>query len=121
MIIVSGGKGAGESITEAEAMERYLAKHDIPRAQIIKEEKSTSTFENFKFSKKMMQNQNMKLDVPILVITNDFHAFRTKMIAKRFGLNITVIPAKTPWIAVPNLYVREYFAVIKSYFIDWVT
>ena len=49
-IIVSGGKGPGENITEAEAMKRYLIKNGVAKKQIIKEENSTNTLENMKFT-----------------------------------------------------------------------
>ncbi|WP_242855991.1 YdcF family protein [Ruminiclostridium josui] len=54
-IIVSGGQGIGETITEAEGMKRYLVKHNVPENVILKEEKSTSTYENMVYSKKYMK------------------------------------------------------------------
>ena len=39
-VIVSGGQGKGEDITEGKAMEDYLASQGLSRNQIIKEEKS---------------------------------------------------------------------------------
>ena len=48
--VLSGGKGDGESITEAQAMCNYLVEHGIDRERLILEEKSTNTTENLKFS-----------------------------------------------------------------------
>ena len=45
LIIVSGGQGHDEDITEAEAMKKYLVALGIPDDRIVKEEKSTSTYE----------------------------------------------------------------------------
>lgn len=42
-IIVSGGRGPGENITEAEAMKDYLVAAGVPGADIITEGESTST------------------------------------------------------------------------------
>ena len=42
-VVVSGGRGPGETITEAEAMKRFLVKHGIAGEQVIKEDKSTNT------------------------------------------------------------------------------
>lgn len=47
--IVSGGQGQGESISEAEAMRRYMVNRGIANERIIMEDKSTSTEENFAF------------------------------------------------------------------------
>ena len=118
LIVVSGGQGEGETITEAEAMERYLLDYGVPKEQILKEDQSTSTYENFTFSKQVLLDQKINLEEPIFVITNDFHVFRSKMIAKRVGFEVITVPAKTPWIAVPSLYFREFFAVIKSVLLD---
>ena len=48
--IVSGGKGSGEEITEAQAMHDWLIAHGIPEARIIMEPKATSTLENLQYA-----------------------------------------------------------------------
>ncbi len=57
IFIVSGGQGKDELISEAEAMEIYLSKRGIPIKNIIKEDKSTSTYENLKFSDKIIKEK----------------------------------------------------------------
>ncbi len=116
--IVSGGQGFGETITEAEGMKRYLMSHNISESRIIKEEKSTSTYENMIFSKKLYEETiGKKLD-KIMIITNDFHMFRSKHLAKRAGLEPYGISSRTPWYIYPNVLLREYLAVFKSYIFD---
>lgn len=117
-IIVSGGKGSGENITEAEAMKRYLVKHGISESRIIKEEKSTSTFENIKFTKEIIENFDKRDNPSLAIVSNDFHLFRAKFLAKRHGFTAYGYPARTPLWIIPNHYVREYFAVIKSALLD---
>lgn len=114
-VIVSGGKGPGEAITEAAAMKRFLILKGIEDSRIIKEESSTSTFENLKHSKQQLLNND---EAKVLIVTNDFHMFRAKLLAKRAGLIPYGLPSKTPPIVLVNCYLREYFAVIKSYFLD---
>ena len=48
--VLSGGMGSGENITEAECMYRYLVDKGITSRRLYKEEESTSTIENLKFS-----------------------------------------------------------------------
>ena len=55
-IIVSGGQGSNEPMTEAEAMKRYLVANGVPEDIIYKEDKSTSTNENFANSKEILEN-----------------------------------------------------------------
>ena len=55
MIIVSGGQGPQEDISEALAMKRYLVDKGIPEDKIIMEDKSTSTITNFRNSHAIME------------------------------------------------------------------
>jgi uncharacterized SAM-binding protein YcdF (DUF218 family) len=111
IIVVSGGQGHNEDITEALAMERYLVNGGVPIEKIFKEEKSTSTFENFAFSKRIIDEY---FDKPynIAILTNDFHIFRSMMIASNAGFNGTHIHAKIPKYAVPANYLRETIAIL---------
>lgn len=54
-VVVSGGQGTDEAISEAEAMKRYLTVHGIEKHRVIMEDKSTSTYENLLFSKKILE------------------------------------------------------------------
>lgn len=111
--IASGGKGPGEDITEAEAIKRELVEQGIEESRILLEDKSTDTYENIGFSKKMIP-ENAKKG---LVVTNDFHIFRAKMIAEKNELNIWGLPAKTPIQAIFKSYTREYLALTKYFII----
>lgn len=117
-VIVSGGQGTGETITEAEAMKRYLVRHGTPEELIIKEENSTSTYENMVFSKKLYEQELGTQLNRVMIITNDFHMFRSKLLARRAGLEPYGISAGTPWYIYPNVLLREYLAVFKSLILD---
>jgi uncharacterized SAM-binding protein YcdF (DUF218 family) len=117
IVIVSGGQGLGEEISEAEAMKNYLVNHGIKENRIIKEEKSTSTMENFKYTKEIIQKDHNE-KIKLLIVTNDFHMYRSKFLAKRNGFIAFGLPSKTPWSVLPNCYIREYFAVLKSLVFD---
>jgi uncharacterized SAM-binding protein YcdF (DUF218 family) len=117
-VIVSGGQGTGETITEAEAMKRYLVRHGTPEELIIKEENSTSTYENMVFSKKLYEQELGTQLNRVMIITNDFHMFRSKLLAHRAGLEPYGISAGTPWYIYPNVLLREYLAVFKSLILD---
>lgn len=120
-IVLSGGQGEGESISEALAMKRYLIEHGINEKQIILEDKSTNTKENLEFSKKIIEereNKNIK-DIEVTIITTDFHAFRSNMLAKSFGYeNIKLTTSLSNIFLIPIYYTREALAVVKSYVFD---
>ena len=117
-IIVTGGQGSGETIPEAEAMKKFLVQKGIPESRIVKEDKSTSTFENIKFSRDIIETIDEREDIKILVVTSDFHILRTKMLAKRLGFTVYGLPAETPEVAKTKSYLREYLAIIKSFIFD---
>ena len=48
--VVSGGQGADEIVSEAQAMRDYLLEKGVPAAAILMEDKSTTTWENLRYS-----------------------------------------------------------------------
>lgn len=117
-IVVTGGLGRHAAITEAEAMKRYLVSKGVPGDKIIAEEKATSTYENFKYSKELLKKSGSSGEIRAAVVTNEFHMFRAKLIARHLGFKVCGIPADTPFFMRPNFYVREYFAVVKTLLVD---
>lgn len=117
-VIVSGGQGHDESITEAEAMKRYLVNNGIEENRIIMEDESTNTFENLKYTRDIIRGLDEKEDYRVLIVTNKFHLFRAKFLAKRLGMVPYGLPARIPPSVIVQSYIREYFAVIKSFIFD---
>jgi len=112
-IVVTGGLGPQEAVTEAFAMEKYLLAKGVDKNKIIKEEKATTTAENFRFSKEILDARFQK-DYSIVVITNAFHIFRATAIAKHAGYtNPHHLHAGLPWYYVFPNYLRESLAVLK--------
>lgn len=113
IIIVSGGKGPQESITEAEAMEKYLIKKGVSADKIIKEDKSTSTYENFLNSKVILE-EHLGEDYKACFITNEYHVFRAESIAKSAEFeNVSHLNSSTRWYSVLPGTLREILAVMK--------
>ena len=118
-IIVSGGQGEGENMTEAQAMANYLIKCGIDKEQIFKEEQSTTTRENLIYSGIVMlenEGHDKLCDTTVGIVTNDFHMYRAVKIAKQVGFGrITALPAATNPIMLVNYMVREFFGVLKMW------
>ncbi|MEQ8197438.1 MAG: YdcF family protein [Clostridiaceae bacterium] len=120
-IVVSGGQGTDEYISEAEAMKRYLLEHGFPEEKIITEDKSSNTNENLKYSKNRIQEHSGKNieDISIKVVTTDFHAIRSDLLARKNGYkNVNFYTSKTVWYLIPVLYSREPAAIVKSFLFD---
>lgn len=115
-IIVCGGRGSDEENSEAFVMEKYLLEHGIDKSMIIKEEKSTTTYENIQYADIIIREGEVeKSSKKIAICTNDFHVFRAKLIAKDMGYDVAGLPSKTPLYIIPNHHVREYFAICVAF------
>lgn len=110
LIIVSGGQGAGEDVTEASAMRKYLVERGVPESSIVMEEASTSTQENFRFSKPIIE-QRFGENATIVFTTNYFHVFRSEKVALKEGVQAKGIGCPTMWYIAPNCYLREAVAI----------
>ena len=114
-MIVSGGLGKDELISEAECMKIELIKLGIEENRIIKEDLSTNTYENMKFSKNYIQENEKGI-----IVTNDYHLFRSIKLAKKQGLQIVGLPAKTPTVILPTAYIRECLSILKALYYDHI-
>lgn len=113
VIVVTGGRGFQETVTEAYAMEKYLIEHGIKKDKIIKEEEATSTEENMKFSKALL-DKCFDDEYSVAVISNNFHIFRGTYNAKRAGFElVTHMHAGLQWYNLIPCYLRESLAVLK--------
>lgn len=107
--IVSGGKGRGEDISEAEAMADYLKACGIQSERICKEDKSTTTWENLTLSASYIEDLNKD---KIGIISNNFHIYRAMKMARILGYKkVFALPASTNMVVFPNYMVREFFAL----------
>ncbi|MEY8189110.1 YdcF family protein [Peribacillus simplex] len=114
--IVSGGKGPGEDISEAKAMQQGLIAQGIEEARIMMEDKSTTTHENIVFSKELIPDTAASG----LIVSNDFHIYRAVEIARKEGLDLKGMPAKTPNLSLLKSYTREYLAITNYYLTELI-
>lgn len=113
-VIVSGGKGNGEEISEADAMKEYLVQKGIEGKRILKEGRSRTTKENLRFSQAYIED----LDQPIGIISNHFHLYRAVCYAKKAGYGQPCpLAADCHPLLLPNYMVRECLAVWKMWLV----
>lgn len=118
MIIVSGGQGPQEDISEALAMKRYLVDKGIAEDKIIMEDKSTSTITNFRYSRAIMEERGLSLS-SVVFVTNAYHVYRAASYAKDAGfLEVSHLGTDIIWYTIPMNYMREMLAVIKMWVLD---
>jgi uncharacterized SAM-binding protein YcdF (DUF218 family) len=117
-VIMSGGQGSDEPISEADAMKKYVVERGVKENNILIERDSTSTYENFKYTKDLIGDEFLDQKTSILIITNDFHMMRAKKIATSLGFKVYGLSSRAPTSTIINNYVREFLACVKSWIFD---
>jgi len=115
LIVVSGGRGPREAVSEARAMEKYLVeKAGIPAEHIIKEDRSASTSENFLYTKAILDGIYDE-GYRVVYVTNGFHILRSGIIAEKLGLDAQGLAAPTPPYIALSSYMRESVALLYTF------
>ena len=112
IVIVSGGQGSNEPISEAEGMAGYLQAAGIDPERIVQENQSTSTSENLEFSERYLN----KAEDRVLIVTSNFHVYRAVKIAQKKGYaQVEGLAADSYPAMLPNNLLREFFGVVKDF------
>lgn len=111
-IIVSGGQGADELVSEASAMRKYLISQNINDKDILVEDRSRTTYENMRFSKEIM---DAKGKYTCTFVTNNYHVFRAAIFARKVGLKANGVGAPTAFYFLPSALIREFIAILVIY------
>ncbi len=113
--VPSGGQGADEVISEAEAMARYLRTLGVPDSQIVLEDSSTTTWENLINSRDLIAGLAGGATPRSALVTSDYHVFRTAMYARAVGFSADGQGSKTAFYYFPTAFIREFVAISRKY------
>ena len=138
--VASGGQGADEIVSEAQAMRDYLLEKGVPADAILMEDKSTTTWENLQNSLAVIRaDRAMSGDVAACgsvaasggvangatdatsddfttaVVTSDFHVFRCAEYAHNLGIKADGIGSHTKGWYWPTAFIREFIAITKAH------
>ncbi len=130
--VLSGGKGDGENISEAECMYRYLSEAGIEAERLLPEDASTTTLENLRYSAEVIEQdlraalaeeaegadgdaQLSAMERRVGVLSNNFHVYRAMLLGKKLGYrDFYGIAAGSDYKLQIHYMVRECFALIKE-------
>ena len=115
ILVPSGGQGPNEVTTECAAMTGYLLELGIPKEHILGEDRSTSTFENMKFSKEVIRKADPEGKGKIAFATTNYHIFRSGLMARRVKMRAVGMGARTRWYFWPNAAVREFVGLLTEH------
>ena len=113
IFIPTGGKGTETRPSECACITQYLLEQGIPENLIIGEDKATTTVENMKFSKEIINK--IKPDGKVIFATSRFHVFRSGLYARREKIKAVGIGANTSWYYWPNAAIRELGVLLVTH------
>lgn len=96
-IVVTGGKQPGDRFTEAEASQIYLVDRGVPADVVLMEDQGTTTFESLDAVAKILAAADLGHDgrFEVVVVTDPYHAYRSKLTAEEVGLKAHVSSTPT--------------------------
>ena len=109
ILIPSGGRGADEKISEAEAMSAYMKEKGIPESDILPEDRSATTYENLKNSKELIDSRAGRKYTAL--VTSNYHVYRALRYCRQIGLKCTGIGSHVALYYWPSAVIREYLAI----------
>ena len=119
VVVVSGGQGPDEVIPESAAMRRRRLELGLLPDRILEEDAATSTRENLRFAREVLTEAATVAGAvdaagPWTVVTSTFHLPRTALIARRAGIAIHPVGARSPAGRLPKALLREAAAIVTA-------
>jgi uncharacterized SAM-binding protein YcdF (DUF218 family) len=111
LLVVSGGRGPGETVAEADAMHAYLRDRGVPEDRIRREDQARTTEENLRFSAALLPGDARR----VVAVTSNYHVFRTAVECRRLGLPFQATGSPTARYFLPSALLREFAALILHY------
>ena len=121
-ILLSGGQGPNEPVSEAQGMADYLAAHGVPRGQMLLEEQSRNTWQNLLYSWETLEAAGLDPRQEVVLVSNGFHLARARLLWERVrrqaGGTSTLSAPSSHTAARIWMYIREPAALLKSFLFD---
>lgn len=129
-IVVTGGKGDDEHISEAQGMYDYLTARGVDGAQIFMEDKSRNTWQNINNTFALMEREGWELTDDVLLVSSGFHLARIELLWDRVRTGILrdevysdqyISTLAAPVSHAPSrvqMFFREPLALVKSFLFD---
>lgn len=91
-IVVTGGIGSGDRVSEATVGHRYLRSLDVPDSAIVVRPDGRTTWESMQSVREWMHERELRT---MLLVSDPFHMARLRLEARHTGLTILTSPTRT--------------------------
>lgn len=110
IVILTGGKGEGDTTSEAAAGRRYVRRHGVPEGVILLESEGRTTRESLQAVSRILKDRGMK---SAILVSDPFHMLRLWILSRRLGFTAYTSPTKTSPIS-PNREARWRYMLGES-------
>lgn len=110
-VIVSGARSPEDAVSEAQVMTDWLVELGISPDRIYPEEQATDTIGNLEYAQALIQREG--LPDRVILVTNEFHGFRTQAIARANQLEPHLVSVATPPLTLLRYLIRELASLVK--------
>jgi uncharacterized SAM-binding protein YcdF (DUF218 family) len=110
VLVLTGGKGAGDTTSEADVGRSYARKHGVPDTAILLENKGRTTRESMLGVAELLESRGIRTAI---LVSDPFHMLRLSIIGRRFGLIPYTSPTRTSPIS-PNREKRWRYMLGES-------
>jgi uncharacterized SAM-binding protein YcdF (DUF218 family) len=91
-MIFTGGRGDGDTTSEAAVSRRYALRRGVPDSAIVMENTGRTTRESLQGVAAIMNGQRRR---DVILVSDPFHMLRLSILARRLGLNPLTSPTRT--------------------------
>lgn len=129
-VVVTGGKGDDEHVSEARAMYDYLTERGVDGEKILMEDRSRNTWQNVNYTFELLEKEGRELTGDVVLVSSGFHLARIRMLWDRGREALLwdevyndqyVSTVAAPMTHVPSaiqMFFREPLALVKSFLFD---
>jgi uncharacterized SAM-binding protein YcdF (DUF218 family) len=125
-VVVTGGKGDDEHVSEAQCMYDYLTAHGVDGENIYLEDRSRNTWQNINYTRDLLsglyEEGTVAATGKYLLVSSGFHLSRIQLLWDRaWGGTYTLSTLAAPVSHLPSaveMFFREPLALVKSFIFD---
>lgn len=111
LLVLTGGRGPGDTTSEAAVGRVYARKRGVPDSVILMEDRGRTTRESMLAVADTLGKRGMKT---VILVSDPFHMLRLWVMGRRFGLTPFTSPTRTSPIA-PNSERRWKYVLSESW------
>jgi uncharacterized SAM-binding protein YcdF (DUF218 family) len=110
--VLTGGVPAGETLSEADAMARYMIELGVSQRNLLLETRARNTKQNLSLSLELIQSE--RRSGQLCVLSSNYHLYRAVRTGKSLGVDLVPIPAPTPRGSMLQQWCREALTIMAK-------